>query len=105
MKESKERKQKPRLMPAGEVQPEAAIEQRQPTIDELRFELARKLSIFVSDWTRCERRLCRRNRACSPPADVYCDSPRPVTREVTPEEEAASKAWLARELKRRLGRA
>jgi hypothetical protein len=74
------------------------------SIEQQRFALVRKLSIFISDWRRCSRRNCRRLRACTPPPDVECGSPRRrrPSRDMSPEREAAEKAHLKRLLQRRL---
>jgi hypothetical protein len=86
--------------PAAPVLPSAP----HPSIEDMRRALMRKLAIFVSDWRRCPRRLCRRKRACQPDG-VYCLSPTESARSVSPEQEARAMGWLKRELERRLAAA
>jgi hypothetical protein len=69
------------------------------SVEDLRYDLARKLEMFAADWRRCPRRLCRRKRACQPPASG-CPSPRRSNRPMTEAQWERQKAWLLRALGR-----
>jgi hypothetical protein len=58
--------------------------------------------MFMSDWRRCRRRVCRRRRACVP-VGIMCHSPAKPTRELTPDQEASAMVQTKRALERRLG--
>jgi hypothetical protein len=67
----------------------------------LRYSLARKLMLIVSDWRRCPKPACKRHRGCAAPG-LDCHTPEPPGRAKTPEQEDAAMAHFQRALQRRL---
>jgi hypothetical protein len=78
--------------------PAAPPAESAPDTEALRYSLARKLMLIVSDWRSCPKRACKRRRGCAAPG-LDCHTPE---REVTPEQEEAAMAHFQRALKRRL---
>lgn len=74
----------------------------QPSLDELRYELALRVSRLANkrQWPACPRRACRRLRQCAA-TDLRCANQRPP-RAMTPEEDAFMRARLLRDLRRQL---
>ncbi len=74
----------------------------QPSLEELRYELALRVSRLANQrqWPACPRRACRRSRQCAA-TDLSCANPRPP-RVLTPQEDAFMRARLLRDLRRRL---
>jgi hypothetical protein len=81
--------------------PAAAAAGELSDLEAMRYELARKLMLIVSDWRRCPRGACKRRRGCAE-TGLDCASPRRPERELTPDQEAAVMADFQRALKRRM---
>jgi hypothetical protein len=86
---------------AGAAEAQTAAPAIEPTLEDQRRELARKLAIFASDWRRCPRPQCRRARACRQPV-LKCFGPREVRKTMPPEPERRLICGLKRALARRV---
>jgi hypothetical protein len=91
----------PRIARAKPKAAAVAPAEPEPSVDEMRFQLGRKLEIMVSDWRQCPRRVCKRLRNCAP-TNPDCVSPRRPHRVLTPRQQAAAMASLHRAVRRRL---
>jgi hypothetical protein len=79
-----------------------AAEDEPQTVEQHRRALYRKMATLIADWRRCSRPICRRKRACEPPAQG-CRSPRQSNRQpMTKEREARERALLKHAIEREL---
>ena len=91
------RRSKPK---ASVVAIETAAPEAEPSIEDKRRALVRKIAIFTSDWRICPRPLCRRARACRlPDLTCFAEPPHPP---ITPEQGERAIARFQRALKRRM---
>jgi hypothetical protein len=100
---ARRRKVEPSKTKPGDTGPRApAAPPAAPTrdVEQLRYDLARKLMLFASDWRRCPRPACRRAKRCAEQG-LDCDTPLPPGRPMTEEQEAEMLAQLKRALERR----
>ncbi len=97
-----ERKDKPAAKARAPRAAEAEDEYDARIFEELRYDVTQKLVRFAhrNQWPACPRRACRRSRQCAA-TDLICANPRPP-RVLTAEEDAAMRARLLRDLRRRL---
>jgi hypothetical protein len=74
------------------------------SVDELRMELLRKVSLMVNNksWRTCRQPACGRHRRCTAPAPHYNCSNTPPRPPLTPDQEAAARASLFHGVRRRL---
>jgi hypothetical protein len=100
---AKPTKSEPRKTGAGvsrPTSPAAPPAEPERDIEALRYSLARKLMLLVSDWRRCPKPACKRRRGCAAPG-LDCHTPEPE-RAITPEQEDAAMAHFQRALQKRL---
>ena len=76
----KEQAEYQRRLRAAGIDPDAEPPQDK---DAFRYQLARRIAMFINAWRGCKEPLCRRNRGCMAPNFNCANAPRP-----SPEERA-----------------